>query len=167
MKAIFKSDKQKPTTTKNPYESGSVFSRITFSWLIELIQVANNKPWQQEFNYELASDEKIQRYKEGLGLVMKKKKRLVPSIVKFFFWKLLLLTFLSIFGSILQFTSTLITTKVFQELTKHKDIRKLENLSPLFFYLFLSGAVISVRNVLNTYFSFIANRLSQIIRATI
>lgn len=166
MKALFSSQKTKPETRKNPYANANFLSKILFSWMSELISVSNNTTWLQEHNYDLAFEEKVQCYKKGLEETFQRKKSLIPALISYFPGRFFLMFLMSVISSSLRFGSTLITTKFFTELKLNKDITDFKNIQPLALWLFSSGLITLLGDVLGVYFDFVAAKLSQVIKAT-
>lgn len=167
MKALLPTKQKEPSAKDNPFQKSSAFSKFTFSWISELIRVSSVRTWDQPLNYDLSPEEHVQYYKIKLEKEFKKRKKLVPTVIHFFKKRLIFLTVMSIICALLNFGANLITAQFFSELSENKDITQFENFQPLIIWIVLLVLVKTLAEMLSQYFLFTAQKLSQVMKATV
>ncbi len=113
----------KPIQKNNPLESAGFLSLWFFTWLKELLTLANKVPFEQEMHYDLPKYDLVETHKARILNGLKKKKTILGMIFYTYRRNIIEYTIVGVISSIISFSTSFYLANIIQTVTKAKDFK--------------------------------------------
>ena len=156
-----------PKSRINPLKKTSFFLKPFFTWLGEMITIANKIPWEQGMNYDLTPYDTVAYHKDKIAEGLKKKKTILGMLFSVYKWNLLEYVFIGILLSSISFSNSYFVANVIGIIENNTDFKSPSVTKGLIINFGSLACVITLTALINSYYTFKSNRLSYCIRSSL
>ena len=149
-----------PKSKIHPYQHAGPLSQVLFRWCREFVNVSLKNPWRQEWHYDLPPEFKIRRHKKRILDALKTHKSVYWAVISVYKWKLLEYALMVTVSSILEFTSSIFNSRIYDKISDNVDVRDPEVLMSFILDFLLLTFIPKLSDIINTFYNYEMGKIS-------